>query len=185
MPEDRNDQSVADPLAESGGFEETGKLGKILKILLPVGIVVLFAAAGYFASRLNVPAQAGAEEAKSTLDPDKSSKGDGDKAQAHHDLEPIVVNLNEPQVTRYLRVVFSLAIAGEDYDDAMATIEKKTHEMNNWLIVYLSDLSLEDVRGAKNINRVRREIQDSLNGRLWPGERSLIVNVSLKEWIIQ
>jgi len=184
MPEDKNDDlSISDPLAEGGGIEEAGKLGKILKILLPVGIVVLFAAAGYFASRLNIPAEAGAEEAKPTLDLDKSTQGD--KEQTYYDLEPIVVNLNEPQVTRYLRVVFSFAIASQDYDAAMATIEKKTPEMNNWLIVYLSDLSLEDVRGAKSINRVRREIQDSLNGRLWPGEPPLIVNVSLKEWIVQ
>jgi len=179
-----DDQSVADSPAESGGDAETGKLGNILRILLPVGIIVLFAAAGHFASRLGAPAEAGAEEEEPTSRPSKVPQGD-EEEQTHHDLEPIVINLNEPQVTRYLRVIFSLAIADADYNTAAKTIEKKTHEMNNWLIVYLSDLSLEEVRGAKNINRVRREIQDSLNDRLWPGERPLIANVSLKEWIIQ
>ena len=183
MPEDINDDQSVDPLAGRGGDEESGKLGKILKLLLPVGIVVLFGVAGYFASSLNVPAQVGAEEAKPTPDPDKSPQGD--EEQTHFDLEPIVVNLNEPQVTRYLRVIFSFAIASGDYTTAMITIEKKKHEMNNWLIVYLSDLSIEEVRGAKNINRVRREIQDSLNDRLWSGKRPLIVGVSLKEWIVQ
>ena len=180
---DNDDQSV-DPLAGSGDGEGAGKLGGILKMLLPAGIVVLCAAAGYFASSLNVPAQAGAEETEQTArEPDKSSRDD--RELVHHDLEPIIINLNEPQVTRYLRVVFSLAIASEDSGAAISTIKKHTHDVNNWLIVYLSDLSLDDVRGAKNINRVRREIQDSLNDRLWPGARPLILKVSLKEWIIQ
>jgi len=183
MPEDINDDQSVDPLAGSGGDEESGKLGNILKILMPVGIVVLFASAGYFASRLNVPAQAGAEEAKPTPDSDKSPQGDGELN--HLDLEPIIVNLNEPQVTRYLRVALSLVIDNEDYAAAKATIEKKASDMKNWLILYLSNLSIEDVRGAKNINRARREIHDLLNNRLWPGERPLIVNVSLKEWIVQ
>jgi flagellar basal body-associated protein FliL len=186
MPEDimNDDESVADSLAKSGGDGETGKLDKILKILLPVGIIVLFAAAGHFASRLGAPAEAGAEEETPTSQPSKVPQGD-EAEQSHYDLEPIVINLNEPQVTRYLRVIFSLGIADGDYSTATRLIEKRTYEMKNWLIVYLSDLSLEEVRGAKNINRVRREVQDSLNDRLWPGERPLIGNVSLKEWIIQ
>ena len=184
MPEDKNDdKSTADALSGSDGDGETGMPGKILKLLLPVGIVVLFATAGYFASGFNVPAQAGAEEAEPTPDPKKSPQGEGE--QNHLDLEPLIVNLNEPQVTRYLRVALSFDIASEDYNTAKALIEKKMNDMKNWLITYLSDLSLEDVRGAKNINRARREILDSLNDRLWPGERSLIVNVSLKEWIVQ
>jgi flagellar basal body-associated protein FliL len=61
----------------------------------------------------------------------------------------------------------------------------KSHEMNNYLIIYLSNLSLEEVRGEKNINRVLREVQDSLNDRLWPGGKPLISKVSLKEWIVQ
>ena len=181
MPEDKNE--VADALAGSGGDGETGKLGNILKILLPVGIVVLFGAAGYFASGLNVPAQAGAEETESTPDPDKSTQDN--RELIHHELESIIINLNEPQVTRYLRVALSLDIAGEDYNTAKVILKKKAHDVKNWLITYLCDLSLEDVRGAKNINRARRAIQDSLNNKLWPGGRPLIVNVSLKEWIVQ
>ena len=185
MPEENSEQLVSDHLAASDGNEKNGKLAKILGILLPVGIFVVFANAGYFASGLNVPAPAGAEQTEAVPDSDNSTGGDDDKVQFHHDLEPIVVNLNEPQVTRYLRVVLSFAIIDKDRSDAIETIEKNAEDMKNWLIVYLSDLSLEEVRGAKNINRVRREIQDSLNERLWPGKRPLIADVRLKEWIIQ
>ena len=184
MPEDINDnQSESDLL---GGGGETGMLGNLLKLLLPVGVIVVFAAAGYFASRLGGPAEAGgAQETESpTTQPDKASDKD-DPDQTHYDLDPIVINLNEPQATRYLRVIFSLAINDDDYYAAEAEIVKKSHKINNYLLIYLSNLSLEEVRGAKNINRVRREVQDSLNDRLWPGGKPLIASVSLKEWIVQ
>jgi flagellar basal body-associated protein FliL len=186
MAEDKDeDKSAADSSGDSGEDAQTGKLGKILKLLLPVGIIVLFAAGGYFASRLNTPAEASAEDGEPTTMPEKPPTGGEDPELTYFDLEPIVVNLNEPQVTRYLRALFSLGIADDDFGTAKEVIEKKMYDLNNWLIVYLSDLSIEDVRGAKNINRVRREIQDSINDRLWPGERPLVLNVSLKEWIIQ
>jgi flagellar basal body-associated protein FliL len=180
MPEDTNDnQSAVDSLA---GGDETGTLGKILKLLLPVGVIVVFAAAGYFASGLGGPAEAGgAQEAESPTTQPSKAYGEDDPDQTHYDLEPIVINLNEPQVTRYLRVIFSLAINDDDYSAAEADIIKKSHEMNNYLIIYLSNLSLEEVRGKKNINRVRREVQDSLNDRLWPGGKPLIASVSLKQ----
>lgn len=188
ITETDNDQS-ADPLAGSDGGEGGGKLGGILKTLLPVGLVILCGVGGYIASNFNVPAEADAEEgdAQATSAPaDKPDKSPRDVTDlTHHELEPIIINLNEPQVTRYLRVVFSLGIPTEDFSEAKATIDKNTHDMKNWLIVYLSDLTLDDVRGAKNINRVRRQIQDSLNNRLWPDGRPLILKVSLKEWIIQ
>ena len=186
MPRDENnEQSAADSPAKSENQQAAGGRGKILKILLPVGIAVLFGASGYIASQFKGPVQAAAGEVTHASDSDQSKLEQGDKKNRYHDMAPVIVNLNEPQVTRYLRVTLSLAIASEDYNAALKTIEKKGHELKNWLIIRLSDLSLEDVRGAKNLNRVRRDIQDSLNDRLWPGERPMIVNVSLKEWIVQ
>jgi flagellar basal body-associated protein FliL len=184
MPEDTNDNQSADDSSADGG--ETGALGKILKLLLPVGIIVVFATAGYFASGFGGPVEAGGAqdtEAATTQPAKASSEEDPD--QTHYDLEPIIINLNEPQATRYLRVIFSLAINDDDYSTAEAAIIKKSYKINNYLLIYLSNLSLEEVRGAKNINRVRREVQDSLNDRLWPGEKPLIASVSLKEWIVQ
>lgn len=198
MAEEKKEQSVSDALSEGGGGG--GKLGGILNLILPLGIAVVFATAGYFVSGFNVPDQAGAGEVEQSADAgegdgsdegEKTKKGSGagtqkiSKDQKHHDLDPIIVNLNEPQVTRYLRVAFSLAFNAEDFDVGVEEIKKRSHDIHDQFLVYLSNLSLEDVRGAKNINRVRREIQDLLNNSLWPGKRPLITNVSLKEWIVQ
>jgi len=199
MAEDKTtDKAPIDPLDEMDADSGSGTLGGILKLLLPVGIVIVFAGAGHFVSRLTAdgPAEiqpAGSEDAPGDQPASTPKDGSGQKPQPdpadaeleHHDLESITINPNEPQVTRYLQVVFSLAINKEDYSDAKTTIETKSNEIKNWLITYLCDLSLDDVRGARNINRVRREVQDLLNNRLWPEGKPLIVNVSLKEWLVQ
>ena len=194
MAEDKNnDEAIDDPLADIGSKDSAGKSGKMLQIILPAAIIVIFAAAGHFASRMTAPAQAGVEQPESgdqsdtpaADEPKKDKPATDDVDRSYFDLEPIVINPNEPQVTRFLRVTFSLAIGKDDFSDAEALIKKKTNEIQNWLITYLCDLSLEDVRGAKSINRVRREVQDLLNDKLWPDSRPMIVSISLKEWIVQ
>jgi flagellar basal body-associated protein FliL len=190
MPEEtkNDDQSVTDALSggEGGG---PGIVGKILKLILPVGLVVVFGVGGFFASSLGGGPVAADADTSDTTDqtPEKEDQTPVDDSgeREHHDLKPIVVNLNEPQVTRYLRAGFSLAIASGDFADAEAIVTKKSHDLRDWLIGYLSNLSIEDIRGAKNINRVRREVQDLLNDRLWPGKRPRILSVSLSEWIVQ
>ncbi|MCP4376534.1 MAG: hypothetical protein GY794_10230 [bacterium] len=189
--EEKNEDQAVDDALDKGA--NPGMVGKILKYLLPVGLVVVFSAAGFFASGLGGgPAAADAETSDAATDgaTDKASEEDDTPAdesgeREHHDLDPIVVNLNEPQVTRYLRAGFSLAIGSDDFSDAETIITKKSHDLRDWLIGYLSNLSIEDIRGAKNINRVRREVQDLLNDRLWPGKRPRILSVSLSEWIVQ
>ena len=176
-----NEQAAADTATEKAEGPTGGGGGGILRILLPVGVAILAGAAGHLASQMAPP---GSSEAAETSEPQARTPQD-DENLTYYDLEPITVNLNEPQVSRYLRVILSLAIDSEDHGDASKTIEKKLPELKNWLIIFLSDLSLEDVRGAKNKNRIRRSIQDSLNDRLWPGERALIVKVIFKEWIVQ
>ncbi|MBT3198279.1 MAG: hypothetical protein HN350_00015 [Phycisphaerales bacterium] len=186
MPEDDiNDQLLTDTLEDGDAGGKTGIMDKLLAILLPLGVIVLFAGAGYFASGLTAPAQVEAQEEVEPSEPEKTPPVDSDQGYVYFDLEPIITNLNEPQATRYIKVIFSLGSLEEDKAEVEAAIAKKTHELKNHLLIYLSNLSLNDVRGAKNINRVRREVQDSINERLWPSGRPMIANVSLKDWIVQ
>jgi flagellar basal body-associated protein FliL len=169
--------------------QETGRLGGLLRLLMPVGIAVLAGAGGYLASRMGTPAPIRAEGAGADASQEGSASADApslaDVEIAYFDLEPIVVNLNDPRQTRYLRVSLRFATSKDDHSAFVKIIEKRTPELRNWLIVYLADLSLEDIRGAMNLNRVRREIRDSINDRLWPEGRPLIGEVLLKEWVIQ
>ncbi len=176
--EENNEQSVADALDDDEGGSG-GMISKILRILLPVGILVLASGAGYFVSGLGtVPAEAAAEE--ETPPPDNENE-----EYAYYDLEPIVVNINVPRLERYIRATLTLAIRKEDYENASEVIEKRMPELKNSLILYLSDCSLDEVRGAKNLNRILREIQDLFNERFWPNQRPLIARIDCRDWTIQ
>ncbi len=182
--EEKDPQSVAEALAGDDEGGSGGGLSKILRLALPVGILVLAAGAGYFANRMiggssDTPAKVLAEEEEG---PPPSSD---DKEYTYYDLEPIVANLNVPRLERYIRVTLTLKLRKDDDEKAKEVIEKKMPELKNSLILYLSDCSLDEIRGKKNLNRILREIQDSFNGRLWPDQRGLIAKVGYKEWVIQ
>jgi len=72
---------------------------------------------------------------------------------------PAIVNLNEGKLTRYIRVTLSLKVPEEYRQEALETLtgDKKALFMD-WLIEYLCDLSLDDVKGAPALRALRREI---------------------------
>jgi flagellar basal body-associated protein FliL len=181
--EEQNEQSVADALTSDNEGGSGGVVSKILRLALPVGILVLAAGAGYFANQMtggldSTPSEATAEE-------DNPPPPADDKEYKYFDLEPIVANPNVPRLERYIRATLTLAIHKDDYDQAKKVLEKRMPELKNSLILYLSDCSLDEIRGKKNLNRILREVQDSFNERLWPDQRGLIAKVGYKEWVIQ
>lgn len=101
------------------------------------------------------------------------------------DFAPITVNLDEPRLARYVRATIIIATKNSHADQTKPAIEKKMKELHNWLTVYLAGRKLEDVRGEKNLNRIRREIQDSFNEQLWPGKPPMIDHVLFKEFAVQ
>jgi flagellar basal body-associated protein FliL len=71
-----------------------------------------------------------------------------------------VANLNEVRMTRYLKVTIVLEVPVEDVpkvQEIMAGGQKAVYQ--DWITEYLSDLSLEEVRGAPQIQALRRDIQ--------------------------
>ena len=185
MAEDENaEASVADALADG---ETGGGKGILLRLLMPVGIVVLSAGAGYLATRFaGARASTSPSQAAAGQESPAPAKGqDSNDEYTYFDLQPIIVNLNEPRLARYIRATLTLVIRKDDYKTAANTIEEKLPALRGWLILYLSDCSLAEVRGAANLNRILRDIQDSLNDRLWPNDRPLIARVEYKEWAVQ
>lgn len=180
--EEDTEQSVADALDDGKGGAG-GMLSKILRILLPVGILVLAAGAGHFASGLGGDSGAAPAEAAAAEEP--PSPDNENNEYTYYDLDPIIVNLNVPRLERYIRATLTLAIRNDDYRKASKVIEKRMPELKNSLILYLSDCSLDEVRGAKNLNRILREIQDLFNERLWPNQRPLIIKIDCRDWTIQ
>jgi flagellar basal body-associated protein FliL len=57
--------------------------------------------------------------------------------------------------------------------------------MKHWLTLFLSNQTIEDARGERNLMRMQAQISDTLNNGLFPGSKPRIKNVLFKEFAIQ
>jgi flagellar basal body-associated protein FliL len=174
--------SALTPPAAGGRFKAV--------LLLAGGIVVLAAGAGYGVAFLlpghSTPATAEAGETAEPAEPHgKPGSKEGGPVKAdfvYFDFEPIVVNLDEPRLARYVRATITVAIKPGNEEAAKAMLERHKPELKNWLTLYFSSCTLDSVRGATNLNRLRREIQDAFSQQLWPDQKPLIDHVLFKEF---
>lgn len=95
------------------------------------------------------------------------------------------VPLADGRLTRYIRVKLMLVVDDAKEKDVTELLTKKKAFLKNWLIGYLSDRSLEDVRGAAGVNRLRREIRDQFNTLLFPDSPEQINDVLFEDFLIQ
>lgn len=105
--------------------------------------------------------------------------GDTEEAQR------IVVNLDEGRLTRYLSVSITMQIPKTAEEDFKKKVEAKRILLRNWLLSKISDLDIEDIRGAAGQNRLRREIRDHFNSVLCPDGYDQIYDVLFEEFNVQ
>lgn len=104
----------------------------------------------------------------------------------YYDLDPVVANLNEPGVTRYVRATFILEMNSEiDQKKGTRFLDEKKPIMINLLTVYLSSLGLEDIRGDKNLRRIQSHVCNAFNESLFPDSKPQINHVLIKEFPVQ
>jgi flagellar basal body-associated protein FliL len=100
-------------------------------------------------------------------------------------LGPVVANLNEPGVNRYVRMSLTLEVSSAvNQTKGTLFLDEKTPLLINCLTVYLSSLSIEDVRGDKNLKRIQLQIKDLLNQKLFPDTKPQITSILFKEFSI-
>lgn len=171
--------------------------GGILQWIILAVVVVLFTGTGFGLGRLFTGFRAPAREAEPTQQ-DKPSQqqslkagttdlsgGDSQKTW-YYDLEPVVANLDEPGVTRYVRAAITLEISAEvDQEKGDAFLEGKKPVLTNWLTIYLASLMLEDIRGDRNLRRIQSQILDAFNEKLFPDAKPQIKHILFKEFAIQ
>ena len=97
----------------------------------------------------------------------------------------VVVNIPDARMSRYLRVNFTLQVHGTDEEKVTADVELHRAILRNWVLGYLSDLQLEDIRGNVGQNRIRREIQNYFNEQLSPDGLDVVQDVLFEEFQIQ
>ena len=161
--------------------------GGIIWLLVLVAVVALCAAGGFYIGHAIKSAQAsepqGASGASGTAAPPAAPDASG--AYQYFDIEPITINLDEPRLARYVRATITLAFEAKNDSEVRAQVNKRMPELKNWLAVYLAGRTLDEVRGAQSLNRVRREICDAFNEQIWPQQPPRIHHVLLKEFAVQ
>ena len=104
---------------------------------------------------------------------------------AYVDFGEVVVNLNSDRLNRYLRVSISLLVVKKDETKITELVENQKAILKNWLLSYLSEVSMNDIRGAAGQNRLRREIQDNFNTVLFSDGYDRIRDVLFQEFNVQ
>jgi len=178
---------------EQSTEKATKKAGTLLPWLITAAVALICAGAGlglgrFFSSpaktTTNEDANQIAVPVTEKLKPDIPLKS-SEKAW-YFDLEPAIANLDEPGVTRYVRVTVTLEMGPEvDAAKGAAFLEEKKPLMTNWLTIYLASLNLERTRGEENLKRIQSEILDMFNEKLFADAKSPIKRVLFKEFAIQ
>lgn len=186
-------QEEAESKAESS--PKKSLIGRLSPWLVLGGVVLFCAGAGFGLGRLFAGSRtAGAAQPKPGTTPqpqtddlaaDDASAQDSQKTW-YYDLDPVVANLNEPSVTRYVRATFTLEISAEvDKKKGTAFLDEKKPVLINWLTVYLSSLRLDDIRGDKNLKSIQSQVREAFNERLFPDSKPQIKQVLIKEFPVQ
>jgi len=179
----RRDQYARD----FGGTASTG--GSWLTTSLLVGLISLAAGgAGFVMPQfINGGAATGFSWQALAVGQDASRKPKHKTSgqQAFIPFGDAVVNLADERLTRHLQVRITLLAHGADEASIQTALENNRAVLMNWLISYLSDKSLEDVRGAAGMNRARRDIQDRFNQLLFADGSERIRDVLFEEFTVR
>ncbi len=116
---------------------------------------------------------------------EETSKHTGSGKQAFVPFGDVVVNIYNDNLSRYLRVKIILVIDESQEKTFNEELTKKKAILKNWLISYLCDRTLEEIRGAGGVNRLRREIQEQFNYLLFGDGADKIKDVLFEEFVVQ
>jgi flagellar basal body-associated protein FliL len=172
--------------------EKTSRISFLQWIIMAVAVVVC-AGAGFGLGRLFGPSPASAttespqqDEAARIEDLKLDTPATNSQEVWYYELEPVVANLNVPGVTRYVRATLTLVISSQmNQKKTTAFLEEKKPLLANWLNIYLASLSLEDIRGDKNLRRIQSQILDTFNEKLFPDAKPQIEKILFKEFAVQ
>lgn len=173
--------------------EETRNTQGVFAWVIAVAIVIGGGVGGFALAQLIAQAGPKNVQAKpSAPEPDFFASTQTTATPWQYDLDPVIGNLDEPGVTRFLRIAVTLvmspeidAVKGRAYLEGTETMDGKEPLLTDFLSSYISGLTLERVRGQNSCNRIKREIQDGFNDILFPDTKPYIQNVLFREFAVQ
>lgn len=170
----------------------SGKAGILTWVIMAVIIAVLsgsgFVLGGLFAKPSSPDSVQAEEKTAPVKGPNdmNESMADVNETWYYNDLEPVVVNPDEPGATRFVRVGLTLEMSSIlTTTDANSLIALKKPLMINWLNLYFKSLTLAEMKDDRDIQRILLQIGDAFNDMLFPDSKPLIKKVLIKEFNIQ
>ena len=199
MAEETTEKQQAPEQAKDAKETQSPGSRSLLPWIIMAAVIPICAGAGFGLGRLlaggKTPHTIEANEPKKPeFEAMLNEKASAEKTW-YHKCEPVVANLNEPGATRYVSMGFTLEMSGQLGGGGKGGGEggggagnpylaEKQPLIANWLTIYLSSLSLADVQGEKNLNRILSDVREGLNAKLFNG-KPLIVNVYFYQNAIQ
>lgn len=168
---------AAAPTGEESAPKKSGK-----KTLILGGLIGLLAIAGGAATPMFAHFGAHAE---THSEPEPSAAARHESKQALIPFDSVVVNVADGRYTRYLRVRISLVVDARDEKAIKEGVEKEKQFLQTWALGYLQDKTMEQLHDSAGMNRVRREVRDEFNRRLFPEGGEKIKDVLLPEYNFQ
>jgi flagellar basal body-associated protein FliL len=108
-----------------------------------------------------------------------------DPRQALIPFDAAVVNVADGRYTRYLRVKITLVVEARDEKAVKDVLDKEKPFLQTWVLGYLQDRTMEQLHGSAGMNRVRREVRDEFNRRLFADGSEKIKDILLTEYNFQ
>lgn len=117
---------------------------------------------------------------------ESSSTEKGEKETVFVDFGSVVVNLAEGRLTRYLKVSIAMRVKSKWKAPLKKMMKSgKQSIFKNWLITYLSDLTLDDVKGSESIRKLREDVREGFNRILKEQGDMQVEEVLFKEFKVQ
>jgi flagellar protein FliL len=171
---DKSDKSDDEAPAKAGG-------SKLIPILLVVNLLLVAAVLAVFLLKGGggsaKPASHGAEgggeakaEAKSEGAGEAGARGEGGEGKGPlpgptQKMADFVVHLRDPEADRYARVSFEVEVATEEEKNKLTGYMPRIRDS---FIAYLSDRTLEELRGSESIARTKAALTERM-AQLSPG----------------
>ncbi len=150
----------AENIEAAAGIKSGGS--KIVPILLVVNMLLVGAVLAVFLTR-GGSASAGEKSPEGGSKPSAESKGGADDKAAlpgpTQKLADFVVHLRDPEADRYARVSFEVEVASEEEKAKLAAYMPRVRDA---FIAYLSDRTLEELRGSESIARTQGALSERL-----------------------
>ena len=137
----------------------------VANLLLVVAVLAVFLLRGGGAQKGSAQAGEGGGEVKAEAKGGKAEAGEAGLPGPTQKLADFVVHLRDPEADRYARVSFEVEVGSEEEKTKLTGYMPRIRDA---FISYLSDRTLEELRGSESIARTKTALAEKMT-QLSPG----------------